>query len=56
MKRKPDWSLIAKLTICVLFGLFVICWMALELYCGLHYADTPVSELPTWVAWILLKF
>lgn len=56
MKRKTDWATIGKITICVLVGLLVVSLMALELYCGLKYANTPVSELPTWVAWILLKW
>lgn len=55
MKSNTDWGLILKITICVLVGLLVVSLMALEVYCGIKYADTPVSELPAWVAWILLK-
>ena len=55
MKCNKDWGLILKIAVCVLVGLLVVSLMALETYCGIKYADTPVSELPTWVAWILLK-
>ena len=43
-----------KVLTCALLGL-VIAGVAFELVLFAIYFNTPVGELPTWVAWLLAK-
>lgn len=37
----------------IFFGLLGVASLALIIYTSIKYANTPISEIPTWAWWIL---
>ena len=50
MVNKIITILLWTLSILLLFGL-----IGIEIYCWVTYGNTPISETPSWVQWIMFR-
>lgn len=51
-----DAILVGILWLCVLaLALIIVGLIGLRIYCLVVYGDTPINELPTWIAWLMFR-
>lgn len=56
MKKKFDWGIIPVVLWNVFLILMIVAVVAYAILCEwafFNYADTPITELPAWVWWIM---
>lgn len=53
MKNKIQLFLLFM--IYIIFGLIIIGFIALEIYCWIHYGSLPPEDVPSWVHWLMWR-